>query len=185
MVATPNGLVKSCGGAVTAGAGSSTISLTGGMLAAAASCTIKFNVQGKTSGLMNNTTGVIGSTEGGVGTTSNTATLSVTPPLIVSTDDKNGNCLVITFPCTGTVGNYCWRAPNGTKFTGPCTLTVNGSVVQVTSTAADLNLLQGEVNLSRFTAQLRLSAPRTGGGTSSVPLTITDSDTRNSTCSCP
>jgi uncharacterized repeat protein (TIGR01451 family) len=65
VVATPNGLVNTCGGVVTATPGSGTTSLTGGTLAAGGSCMIKVNVQGATSGFKNNTTGPISSTEGG------------------------------------------------------------------------------------------------------------------------
>jgi hypothetical protein len=80
VVATPNGLTSTCGGIVTAAAGSGSISLTGGALAANGSCTIALNVTGVTAGVQNNTTGPISSTESGAGAPSNTATITVIGP---------------------------------------------------------------------------------------------------------
>jgi len=80
VVATPNGLTNSCSGTVAAGAGSGSISLTGGTLAASASCTISLNVQGIAAGVQNNTTGPISATESGAGATSNTASITVISP---------------------------------------------------------------------------------------------------------
>ncbi|MBZ5491805.1 MAG: DUF11 domain-containing protein [Acidobacteriia bacterium] len=80
QVATPNGLATTCSGTVTAAAGSGSISLTGGTLAANASCTISLNVTGIAAGVQNNTTGPISSTESGAGATSNTASITVIGP---------------------------------------------------------------------------------------------------------
>ena len=80
QVATPNGLTTTCSGTITAAAGSGSISLTGGALAANASCTISLNVTGVSSGVQNNTTGPISSTESGAGATSNTASITVIGP---------------------------------------------------------------------------------------------------------
>ncbi|HEX3154855.1 MAG TPA: hypothetical protein VHV32_09530, partial [Candidatus Angelobacter sp.] len=80
QVATPSGLAGTCSGTVTAAAGSGSISLTGGTLAANASCTISLNVKGIAAGVQNNTTGPISSTESGPGATSNTATITVIGP---------------------------------------------------------------------------------------------------------
>src|SRR6185295_1846198 len=74
VVATPNGLSNTCGGTVTAVAGSGTISLSGGTIAQSASCTISVNVQGTTAGPKTNSVQVT-STEGGTG---NTSTASIT-----------------------------------------------------------------------------------------------------------
>jgi len=75
VVATPNGLTGSCGaGTVTAAAGSSSISLTGGTIAANGSCTFSLNVMGTSSGTKTNTTSAVVSNEGGTG---NSATASL------------------------------------------------------------------------------------------------------------
>jgi fimbrial isopeptide formation D2 family protein len=80
VVATPNGLSSTCGGTTTAAAGSGSISLTGGTLAANGSCTISLNVTGVQAGVQNNTTGPISSNESGAGATSNTASITVIGP---------------------------------------------------------------------------------------------------------
>jgi fimbrial isopeptide formation D2 family protein len=83
-VATPNGLTSSCGGTTTAAAGSGSISLSGGSLAANGSCTISLNVTGVQAGVQNNTTGQISSNETGAGATSNTASITVIGPPSIS-----------------------------------------------------------------------------------------------------
>src|ERR1041385_1029840 len=75
VVATPNGVANTCGGTVTATAGTGVISLSGASVAHNSSCTLTVNVTGTVAGDANNTTGAISSTEGGTGATSNTATL--------------------------------------------------------------------------------------------------------------
>src|SRR5207237_140995 len=79
VASTPN-LNNTCGGAVTATAGSGSVSLAGGGLAATASCTISVNVQGTTAGVKSNTTGPISSNESGPGAASNTASITVIGP---------------------------------------------------------------------------------------------------------
>ena len=69
-VSAPNGLSGSCGGGtITAAAGSNSVSLSGAILAASASCTFAVNVAGATAGAQNNVTGAVTSTEAGNGGT--------------------------------------------------------------------------------------------------------------------
>ena len=82
VVATPNALNNTCGGTATAVAGSGSVSLSGGTLAASASCTVSVNVQGTTAGIKNNSVQVT-STEGGTGNTSNASITVVAPPVII------------------------------------------------------------------------------------------------------
>jgi uncharacterized repeat protein (TIGR01451 family) len=77
VVATPNGLVNTCGGTPTAVAGSGSVTLTSGTIAVNSICTLTINVTGTTSGVKSNTTGPVSSTNGGTGTPSNTATVTV------------------------------------------------------------------------------------------------------------
>ena len=73
-----NGQSGSCGsGTITAVAGSSTISLSGGTLPASGNCSFSVNVTATASGTIDDATGSITSNEGGTGGTSNTASLSV------------------------------------------------------------------------------------------------------------
>ena len=84
LVATPNGLANLCGGTVTAVAGSSGISLSGGNIATPnTTCTVVVNVTGTASGLLTNTTGAVSSTNGGTGNTA-TASLTVASPPTIS-----------------------------------------------------------------------------------------------------
>jgi CSLREA domain-containing protein/uncharacterized repeat protein (TIGR01451 family) len=75
IVATPNGLTNTCGGTATATAGSNSISLTGGTIAASSSCTLVANVTVTAGGTYNNVSGNVSSTNGGTG---NTASASLT-----------------------------------------------------------------------------------------------------------
>jgi hypothetical protein len=76
VVANPNGLRNTCGGTATATQGSSSVSLSGGTLAASGSCTLSVNVRGTSAGMKSNSVTVI-STSVGVGNTA-TASLNVT-----------------------------------------------------------------------------------------------------------
>ena len=110
VVATPNGLTSNCGGTVTAAAGSGSISLTGGSLAANGSCTISLNVTGVQAGVENNTTGPISSNESGAGATSNTASITVIgPPSIAKAFGAASIQLNATTTLTFTITN-----PNAT-----------------------------------------------------------------------
>ena len=80
VVATPNGLSGACGtGTITATAGSSSITLTGGTLSGGGTCTFAVNVTGTTGGAKNNVSGNVSSTQGGTGNTAS-ATLDVEGP---------------------------------------------------------------------------------------------------------
>jgi len=81
VVATPNGVSSTCGGTTTAVAGGGSVSLSGGTLAAGASCTVTLNVTGTTAGTKNNSVSVT-STEGGAGNTSTASLTVVAPPSI-------------------------------------------------------------------------------------------------------
>ncbi|HET9837491.1 MAG TPA: hypothetical protein VFR84_04590 [Candidatus Angelobacter sp.] len=81
VASTPN-LSNTCGGTATAVGGSGSVSLSGGTLAASASCTVSVDVQGTTAGVKNNSVQVT-STEGGTGNTSNASITVVAPPVII------------------------------------------------------------------------------------------------------
>src|SRR5262249_2737860 len=80
VASTPN-LSNTCGGTATAVGGSGTVSLSGGTLAASASCTVSVNVQGTTAGVKNNS-GPVTSTEGVTGNPPNASITVVGPPVI-------------------------------------------------------------------------------------------------------
>jgi hypothetical protein len=87
----PNGLNGSCGsaGVITAVPGTSTFSLTGGSLAAAASCTISISVEAAEPGTLSNSPGAVSSSAGSslVGATQTLTVLA--PPTVAVTGIKN------------------------------------------------------------------------------------------------
>ena len=83
VVSTPNGLTGSCGGgAISATAGTSSISLTGATLAAGASCTFSTNVTGTAAGVQNNTTSTVTDTQGVTGLAATASITVVAPPTL-------------------------------------------------------------------------------------------------------
>jgi hypothetical protein len=101
--------------------------------------------------------------------------------LFVLQDDRNGHCVVIRRSCAGTAATYCWRKPDGSTVSGPCTITVQGNTVNAQSTAADPNLFQGLADLGRRIGNARLTETRANPART---WAIADSNTLNSTCSC-
>jgi hypothetical protein len=90
VAATPS-LTDSCGGTVSgAVAASTSFTLSGGTLAAGATCNVSVSVAGNTSGVKNNTTTVVTSNEGGNGNTAS-ATLTVLGPPSISKSFSPGS----------------------------------------------------------------------------------------------
>jgi uncharacterized repeat protein (TIGR01451 family) len=82
VVSTPAGLIGSCGGGViTAAAGSSSVTLSAGIIAANGSCTFAVNVTGTSAGTKLNTTSAVTSTNAGTGNIT-TASLAVVATLV-------------------------------------------------------------------------------------------------------
>lgn len=81
VVATPNGLASTCGGSATATAGSGSVQLTGGSIAASGSCTVTVNLTPTSAGTKNNSFQAT-STNTGTSNTAN-ASLTVNAPLSV------------------------------------------------------------------------------------------------------
>ena len=78
VLATPNGPSNDCGGTVTAAAGSSNVSLSGGSLSPGSQCAISVNVTGTWGGQKHNSVTV--STGSGLTGNTSTATVTVTVP---------------------------------------------------------------------------------------------------------
>ena len=79
MVATPNGLVNSCGGSVSAPAGATFLSMDTVTLAPSASCAWSVNVIATSAGTKDNVTSAISATESGAGASAS-ASLNVPLP---------------------------------------------------------------------------------------------------------
>ncbi len=127
-IATPNGLSGSCGGgAITATAGTSVVSLSGATLTNTG-CTFSVNVTGAAAGTQTNVTGAVTSTEGGTGLTATATTNVVAPPSIAKAFGSGSIAMNATTPLTFTITNPSGNAVSltGVGFTDsiPVGLTV-------------------------------------------------------------
>jgi uncharacterized repeat protein (TIGR01451 family) len=114
-IAAPNALSNTCGGTVTAAAGTGVLGLASGALAASSSCTVAVAVTSSAAGAYSNTSGGVSSAESGAaGPASNTAVLYVvTKPTISKsfspTSIPTGGSSTLTLQITN---------PNGLALTG-------------------------------------------------------------------
>ncbi|HWX53744.1 MAG TPA: hypothetical protein VN176_04045, partial [Verrucomicrobiae bacterium] len=169
---TPN-VSNTCGGTVTATAGTGVISLSGASVAHNASCTLSVDVKGTVEGDGNNTTGAITSTEGGTGTTSNTALLKVVAPPTISkafgaaSIPLNGTTTV-TFTIANPASNT--SAESGIAFSDTLT---NG--LQVASTPGVSNTCNGTVTATANSTSISLSGGSIGtpGTTCTIVVNVT------------
>ena len=128
LIATPKTVTNTCGGTVTADAGTGVLALAGGALAATSSCTVSVAVTSSIAGAYNNTSGGVSTTEtGSAGPASNTVVLHVvTKPTISKsfspTSIPTGSASTLTLQITNPNG----VALNGLSFTDsfPTDLTV-------------------------------------------------------------
>ena len=91
VVASPANVVNTCtGGTVTASSGSGTVSYTGGLVAAGATCTLSLDVSAATGGTYINTTGDLTSDFGNSGTASDTLSVNVAPDVLVDVRSVHG-----------------------------------------------------------------------------------------------
>ena len=105
IISTPNGFTTTCTGTITATAGTNSISLSGGSLAASGSCSFAVNVTGTAAGQQNNNTGAITSTEGGTGGTASASVTVVAPPSIAKAFNPTGIPVNGTSTLTFTITN--------------------------------------------------------------------------------
>jgi hypothetical protein len=115
--------------------------------------------------------------------TTDTVTVHV-GSVLCAADDSNGNKVRIVLMCPGNMATYFWCKPDGSQISGPCTVTVTGTTINIRSKDNDPNLLAGGFDTLRKAATFRLTVPRTRGQ-QSMTFTINDTNTMNSTCACP
>jgi len=169
---TPN-VSNTCGGTVTATAGTGMISLSGASVAHNTSCTLSVDVTGTVEGDANNTTGAISSTEGGTGTASNTATLKVIAPPTISkafgaTNITLNGTTTLVFTITNPASNT--SAENGIAFSDTLT---NG--LQVASTPGVTNSCGGTVTAAANSTSISLTGGSiaTPGATCTIVVNVT------------
>ncbi len=190
VVATPNGLTNTCGGTATAVAGSGSISLTGGTIAASSTCTVVVNVTGTASGNYTNTTGNVSSTNGGTGNTA-TANLTVaSPPTITkafgaASIPLNGTTsltFTITNPNTGVTLTgiaFTDNLPAGLAVATPNNLnsTCGGTATAVAG-SGQVSLSGGTLAASAScTVSVNVTGTTAGVKNNSVQVTSTESGT--------
>ncbi len=103
--------VAACAGTLTSTAGTRTIALTGGSLAAGGSCTFNVSVTGTTEGRYDNITGFISSIESGTSTNYATSTLTVVAPPTLGKSFSPGSLL------TGSTSSLSFTITNPNQFT--------------------------------------------------------------------
>jgi uncharacterized repeat protein (TIGR01451 family) len=106
LVATPPNVSNTCGGTVTAVAGTGTIALAGGTVGAGGSCSVLVNVTAASAGTYNNVSGnlFIGDADTGNHATASLTVSSTPPPVLV---------------CDETATLALWRFPSGASTTAP------------------------------------------------------------------
>jgi hypothetical protein len=183
-VATLNGVSNTCGGSVTAVAGSTSISLSGGSIANSGdTCTLAVNVNGTQTGNVSNTTGAVSSTNAGTGAASNTATMNVVgAPTIqkafgAATIPLNGTT-TLSFTITNPAANptsadgiaFSDTLQSGLQVASPNGLsnTCGGSVT-ATAGLSSISLLGGSIATPGATCTVTVSVTGTQSG--NVPNT--------------
>jgi uncharacterized repeat protein (TIGR01451 family) len=195
VVATPNGLTSTCGGTATALAGSGSISLSAGTIAANAACAITVNVTGSASGNYTNTTGAVSATNGGAGNTASANLTVATPPTIAKSfgvaSVAVGGSTSLTFALTNPAANsgpltgvsftdtlpagLVVSTPNGLAGTcggGTITAPAGSSAVSLAgATLATSSSCTFSVNVTTTTGGAKnnsVQATSTNGGTSNI-----------------
>ena len=171
-VGSPPNVSNSCpGGAVTAVANSSTVSLSGGTLAPGASCAVIVDVKGTTVGTQSNTTGNVSATESGNGLTASASLTVALAPTLAMTFTPSSITVGQTSTINFTVGNTNAAALTGVAFTDtlPAGMTIapaglTGTCGGGTITAA---VGTGQINLSGATI------PASGNCTFTVAVSTT------------
>ena len=193
QVATPNGLVSTCGGTATAVAGSASVTLTGGATAVSSSCTLSVNVTGTTSGSHTNTTGTVSSTNGGTGTTATASLAVAAPPAIakafgVAIMPLNGttsltftivNPVANSIPLTGVA--FTDSLPSGLVVATPSALTNScGGTAAAVAGGTSVSLLGGTLAASATcTLSVNVTGSVYGPKANSVTVASTEGGTGN------
>ena len=194
VIATPNGLLGSAaGGTITAVAGSNTITVTGGTLAASSSFAFSINVTGTAAGTQNATTGAVTSTEGGTGNTASASVAVVAPPLISMsfspTQVAVGGTSSLTFTIVNPVANTVALTGVGFTDTLPAGLSVANASASIgggtlTTTAPTSIVLSGAIIAQNSQLQFSVTVTANGSGSftnTTGAVTSTNGGTGNTT----
>ncbi len=157
MSALGGGVTGTCVGTTpaTLTAGATALSFTGITIPATSNCTVTFKVTSSHSGLNPNTTSAVTTTQAPTGAASNTANLTVAPPLSINATPAslpagtvNVSYSVTTLTATGGTPPYTWTATglppgltigNSTGTIAGTPTSLSGSPYNVTVTVTDAN----------------------------------------------
>jgi uncharacterized repeat protein (TIGR01451 family) len=131
VVANPPNATDTCGGTFTPNPGDTSLTFSGGTIAAGGSCVITVSVQLMTGGLKSNTTSAITSTNGGTGLPSNTAVVSTFDTCLQ--DDGNPGALLLF---DSTTGDYMFCC-GSVHLMGKGTITKKGCSVTLSQNGPD------------------------------------------------
>ena len=189
VVATPSVTTNTCGGTLSAVAGSGVISLTGGTVAAGGSCTIDVDVTSITPGMHVNLTGDLTSSSGNSGTATDTLTVTAAADVSVTKTDgvtsaAPGTSVVYTIVAANAGPNADPSVTLADTFPSPpltCTYTsvaAGGATGNTAAGAGDLaeTLSMPAGSSVTYTATCAIDADATGtlSNTATVTTSITD-----------
>jgi len=193
LVATPNGLIGSCGGGtITATQGSGSVSLSGATLAVNNSCTFAVSVTSNTPGNYTNTTGTVTSTNGGTGNTASaninvgTADISVTLTHHPDPATFGGKLIFVA-----TVTNHGPQTANvsfvenfiGAQYLNSAAVTTGAGTCGITEPVSCTLSAMGNGETRQITIVVTPQLGRNVVGTASVAPDVTDSNPNNNTAS--
>jgi uncharacterized repeat protein (TIGR01451 family) len=180
VVGTPNGLSNTCGGTVTAAAGSGSIALSGGSIPASGSCTVRVNVRGTSPGAKTNTSGAVTSIEGGTGDTATASVIVALPPTLTKAFNPSPVRVGATTTLTFTLTNPNTTTPlTGVTFADPLPL---GLMVSPTPSVS--NTCGGVPGVGPYALAVSLASASIPAGQSCtfrVTLTATSAGVKNNT----
>ena len=177
-VATPNGLVNTCGGTPTATAGAGTVSLSGVTLATSGTCTLAVNVTATQAGTFNNTTSTVSSTNGGTGLTASASLNAAAPPTVsdlfgtssIPANTSTSLSFTVTNPSANTVSltniSFADTLPAGLAISTPNGLTGSCGGGTITAVQATNSIsLTGATLAPNSPCTFSVNVTGTGAGT--------------------
>ena len=169
VISSTPSVVDGCSGTVTANGGSTSITLSGGTVAANSSCTISLSITGTTAGSYKNTAGPIMSAQGGNGNSSSANLTVAAPPNLLKTFGAP------TIPLGGsTTVNFQITNPNSTTaFTGVAFSDTLPTGLFVSATPGITNTCNGTVTATGGSTSISLSGGSIAvGGSCNISVSV-------------
>lgn len=172
VVATPNGLTNTCSGTPTAVAGSGSISLTGGTVAANQTCDVTVNVTAALAANYSDDTGPVSTSNGGSGNAASATLTVVAPPTIAKSFNPTSIEVKGSTALTFNIAN-----PNaGQSLSGVAFTDTLPSGMTVASPAATTNTCNGTLTATAGAGNVSLSGGTlAASGTCTITISVTES----------